>query len=231
MRRLLAISICLCATALALPAHGETLDRIVAVVNNTPILLSDWDESWRCEALLADRAPESYTQAEQQDVFQRLVEQELLHQQMHSYLLSPIAGADQQAALKEVREQLGDAADAQWKAALNRAGITEAQLSEHLKRQMEIERFVDVRFRAGIRIDERSIAHYYRDQFLPQLRHAGGKDVPLDEVSSKIREILVQQQMAEQLTAWVQTLREQADITIPPPISNDSNEIEITQSQ
>jgi parvulin-like peptidyl-prolyl isomerase len=231
MRRLLAISVFLLAVAASLPARGETLDRIVAVVNNTPILLSDWDESWRCEAFLAERATESYTQAEQQEVFKRLVDQELLHQQMRNYLLTPITEADQLAALKEVRDQLGDTTDAQWKAALNRAGITEAELSEHLKRQMEIERFVDVRFRAGIRIDERSIARYYRDQFLPQLRQAGSKDVPLNEVSSKIREILVQQQMAEQLTAWIQTLREQADITIPPPISTDANEFEITQSQ
>lgn len=228
MRRLLAIPIVLCLLAAASPAHAEVLDRIIAVVNNTPILLSEWDEAWRCEALLAGRAPDSYTQAEQQEVFQRLVDQELLRQQMRSYLLSTVTDADSQSALKQVREQLGDASDAQWKAALASAGITEEQLREHLKRQMEIERFVDVRFRAGIRIEERAIARYYRDEFLPQLRRAGGKDVPLDEVSGKIREILLQQRLEEQLTAWLQTLREQADIAIPPAIPADANEVEIT---
>jgi parvulin-like peptidyl-prolyl isomerase len=231
MRRLLAISFVLCVLAGSLLAYGEVLDRIIAVVNNTPILLSEWDEAWRCEALLAGRAPESYTQAEQQEVFRRLVDQELLRQQMRGYLLSSVSDADARSALKQVRQQLGAGDDAKWQDVLSRAGITEAQLSEHLKRQMEIERFVDVRFRAGIRIDERSVARYYRDQFLPELRQAGGKDVPLDEVSSKIREILLQQRLEEQLTSWLQTLREQADIATPPGIPTDANEVEITGSK
>ena len=70
---------------------GDVIDRVLVVVNNTPILLSDWDEAWRCEALLAGRTPESYSEAERQAVFQRLVDQELLRQQMRTYLLPPVA--------------------------------------------------------------------------------------------------------------------------------------------
>jgi hypothetical protein len=205
---------------------GEIIDRIIAVVNNTPVMMSEWDEAWRCEALLAGRTPQSYTALEQQEIFNRLVDQELLRQQMRGFVLPAMPDADVTTRLHEVRTQLA-ASDAQWQAALSGAGITERELLYHLRRQMEIERFVDARFRAGIRIDDRSVLRYYREVFLPELHKAGAKDVPLDEVSAKIREILVQQQLAEQLTAWIQGLREQTEIRTPQEITT----VEMMQSK
>jgi len=194
---------------------AEIIERIVAVVNKNPILLSDWDEALRCEALLAGRAPESFNEEERRAAFDRLVDQELLREQMSSYLLPPIADAEVQNRLQEVRKQLAGGDDKKWKSLLAEAGVSEDELRERLRVQAEIERFVDVRFRSGIRIDERSVNHYYWDQFLPELRKEGGTDVPLESVAGKIREILIQQQMEEQLSAWLQTLREQTEIRIP----------------
>ena len=124
-----------------------------------------------------------------------------------------------------------DGTDTQWRATLQRAGVTEEELNGRLQRQIEIEKFVDVRFRAGIRVEDRAISRYYHDEFLPELRNSGAKDVPLDEVSDKIREILTQQRLAEQLAGWIQTLREQAEIRIPPPIPSDAAEAEVSQSK
>lgn len=233
MRRLSIFAMAICLLALSLPATArEVLDRIIAIVNNTPILLSEWDEEWRCEALLAGRTPDSYTPAEQQEIFDRLVDQELMQQQMHGYLLPPVSPADVQERLRTVRAQLfNGASDAQWQAALQRAGITLEELTVRVQRQIEIERFVDLRFRPGIHIDDRSINRYYHDQFLPELREQGAQDVPLEQVSGKIREILTQQRLQEQVAAWIQTLHEQAEIRIPPAIPSDANEIEITQSK
>jgi len=210
---------------------GEVIDRILAVVNNTPLLLSDWDEAWRCEALLAGRAPESYSAAEQHEIFNRLVDQELLRQQMRGYLLPAVADEDLQARLQEVRTQLTGGKDGQWSTMLQLAGITEDEVAYHLRRQIELERFVDVRFRAGIRIEDRAITRYYNDVFLPQLNKAGGKQVPLDDVSGKIREILTQERLAEQLSSWIQTLREETEIRIPQAIDTATTEIDLTTSK
>lgn len=219
------------AFGLTMARAGEVIDRIVAVVNNTPVLLSDWDEAWRCEALLAGRAPESYSATEQHEIFDRLVDQELLRQQMHGYLLPAVAEEDLQSRLQEVRTQLTGGKDGQWATLLRRAGVTEEEAAYHVRRQIEIERFVDVRFRAGIRIEDRAITRYYNDVFRPQLYRAGGKEVPLDEVSGKIREILTQERMEEQLAAWIQTLREETEIRIPQAIDTTTTEIDLTTSK
>jgi len=47
---------------------------------------------------------------------------------------------------------------------------------------------VEARLRPSVQIDPTSIESYYRDKLLPQLRHAGGQDVPLAQVAGKIRE-------------------------------------------
>src|SRR5581483_4388494 len=147
MRRFLT-SVLLCVVVgLAAARAADVLDRILAIVNNTPILLSDWDEAWRCEALLAGRAPESYSEAEQKQVFQRLVDQELLRQQMRTYLLAPVTAEEIQQQFKNVRAQLSGGDDARWKSLLAGAGVTEEELTRRLRHQMEVERFLDVRFR------------------------------------------------------------------------------------
>lgn len=228
MRRLLNLALLICLVAnISSGQTNETLDRIIAIVNNSPILLSDWYEGWRCEALLAGRQPETYSDAEQREIFDRLVDQELLKQQMHSYALPPIPASELKDRVQAVREQFGGKTDSGWQETLKRAGVTEKQLTDHVQGQMEIERFLEARFRPAIRIEDRSVKLYYEENFLPKLHAAGAKDVPLDEVSGKIREILVQERMSEQVSAWVQSLREQADIRIPPAIDASSDELEV----
>jgi len=209
----------------------EIVDRVIAVVNNTPILQSEWEDEWRCEALMAGRPPESYTTGGQHEIFERLVDQELLQQQMKGYFLRPVTPEEVQAKLAEVRKDLADDDAAKWQGLLKNAGVAEDEVKVFLQRQLELERFLDVRFRAGIRIDQRAVTNYYNEQFLPQLRKAGAQDVPLEKVSSKIRQILREQQMQELVTTWLQTLRDQADIHVPDATINDSVEIEISSSK
>jgi len=232
MRRLYYISLVMIVLACAVSSGAqEIVDRVIAIVNNTPILQSEWDEAWRCEALLAGRTPGSYTAAEQSGIFERLVDQELLRQQMKGYFLKPVAPEDVQARFDEVRKQLAGGDEAAWQSLLKRAGINQDEVRARLQRQMEIEQFLDLKFRAGIRIDQRSVQNYYREQFLPELHKAGTQDVPLEKVSGKIREILREQQMQELVTTWLQTLRDQADIRVPQSDISDSTEVEVSDTK
>ncbi len=231
MKRLAIFAMLMCVLAV-LPsvALGETVDRVIAIVYSTPILLSDWEQEWRCEALLAGRDPASYTDPERRDVFNRLVDQELLREQMKSSLLSPLPPGAVEGKLQDLRKQLSASTDIQWREMLKSAGVTEQELTDYLRKELEAERLVNSRFRSAVRIDERMVARYYNDHFLPELRRAGGKDVPLEEVSGRIREILVQQTLTEELNSWLQSLREQAEIQFPPAITTQVTS-EVTQTK
>lgn len=232
MRSLGGLFVLFCMLGTGVFAHaGEVIDRIIAIVNKNPIFLSDWDEALRCEALLAGRTPESYNDEERRAAFDRLVDQELVREQMSSYLLPAILKDDIDSRLQQVRKQLAGGDVTKWKALLAQAGVSEEEVAERLRTQAEIERFVDVRFRSGIRIDDRSVNRYYRDQFLPELQKSGAPDVPLEKVAGKIREILTQQQMDEQMSAWLQTLREQTEIRIVSDAKPDAPVLPETKTE
>jgi hypothetical protein len=202
--------------AAGIAKSGEVLDRVVAIVNNTPILQSDWEMALRAEALLDGRNPESFNDLEQRAVFDRLVDQELVREQMRGFVISPVTEEEVNTRLQQVRNQASAAkSDEKWKQMLAQAGLNEQEVKSRIRLQLEILRFLDTRFRPTVRVDYRSIQQYYRDRFLPELHKQGGTDVPLSEVSPKIREILTQQRMDEQIANWLQTLREQADIRVP----------------
>lgn len=217
----------LLASLTSMALAGEVLDRVVAIVNSTPIFQSDWELALRCEALLDGRSPETLSPAEQRDVFDRLVDQELLREQMRGYMTTTVTDEEVNARLAEIREQVeAGKTDTQWKALLKKADVSEEELKSRVRSQLEVLRFLDSRFRPTVRVEFRAIQLYYREQFLPELHRQGGKDIPLSEVAPKIREILTQQRINEQVAAWLQSLREQADIRIPSAPKQETHLVE-----
>ena len=80
-----AISLLLALLAFATVADaGEVIDRIVAIVNGNIILQSDWNDALRYEALLDARSLSQFTDEERRAVLDRLIDQELLGEQMKS---------------------------------------------------------------------------------------------------------------------------------------------------
>ena len=212
MRRALQIAVVCVACAGLL--RGEIVDRIVATVNGQPILQSDWDIAMRCEAFL-DQRPLQFTPEAARASLDRLVDQELLRQQIRSIQLPP-AGEDKlRSRLEEIRHQIpGAASDAGWQAALHRYGLTQSEIEERIADQMEILRFMEIRLRPTVHVDRRSIEAYYHDTLLPQLKEKCAKPAPLAEVSAKIEEILLQQMLDSQLADLLRDLRQQGEIRI-----------------
>ena len=55
---------------------------------------------------------------------------------------------------------------------------------------------VDSRLRPNVVIDSKSIESYYNQELLPQLRQSGAEQVPLAEVTPKIKELLTEHHIA-----------------------------------
>lgn len=212
---LIVLTLLLTAFATTAALAGEVIDRIVATVNGRIILQSDLDEALSYEAVLNGRSLGQFTDDDRRAVLDRLIDQELLGEQTKS---ADLQQAREEAAKRvaEARRQYQEAAtDAGWRAILARYHLTEGELLDHVQRQIELMRLVDARLRPGIQIDSKSIEAYYRDKFVPQLRQSGAGQVPLADVSAKIRELLTEQKVSELLVSWLQTLRSESDVHIP----------------
>jgi hypothetical protein len=205
-------------------AAAEVIDRIIATVNGHVILQSDWDEALCYEALLTNRTLAQITEDDRRAVLDRLIDQELLREQMNSADFAHATDAEVSDRVADARKLYPQASSAEaWQSLLTQFHLTEKDLLAHIRQQIDVMRLVDARLRPAVEIDSKSVEAYYREQFVPKLRQAGATEVPLAEVSAKIRELLTQQKVSEMLVSWLQTLRSEGQVHIPgvTPSAND----------
>ncbi len=199
---------------------GDIIDRIVATVNGRAILQSDWDDAVCYEAFADGRALDQLTAADRNATLARLIDQELLRQQMQSSEFQHATREEVEKRIQEIRQRYaGTQIEQSWRAALERYGLTEKELESRVALQLDVLRLADTRLRPAVQIDTRSIESYYQETLIPQLRQAGAGEVPLAEVTPKIKELLTQQKMNSLLAAWLQALRAGSKIRIQTAFS------------
>jgi len=198
------------------PASPEIIDRIVVTVNGHIILQSDWDDALRYEALLSGRPLSLFTDDDRRAVLDRLIDQELLGEQMKSAAFQHATEAEATARVADARKQYENGAtDQGWQDVLARFRLTEKDVITHVQQQIDLMRLVDAHLRPAVQIDSKTIEAYYRDKFVPQLKESGAGDVPLEDVSAKIRELLTEQKVSELMVSWLQSLRSESKVDIP----------------
>ena len=203
----------LLAVAASLAATGEVIERVVATVNGQPILQSDWDEEFRYEAFMNRKPLESLTVEDRKQALDRVIDQELLRQQIKGSEFEEASAQEPRDRIAELRKQFPEVKDdAGWKTKLEQYGMTEQDLTRHIALQLQLTRLITARLRPNVHIDSSSIETYYREKLLPQLRQSGVKNVPLVEVSPKIEELLAEQRVNELLAGWLHDLRAQSEI-------------------
>jgi hypothetical protein len=198
--------------ALAFSASAaEVIDRIVATVNGHIILESDWEDSLGYEACSSARPLDQLTPDDRKSALDRLIDQELLREQLRA---SDSPHPEEVAnRIAKIRKQYPNAeTEAAWRAVLQNYGLSEANLQSRVGMELDLLQLVDARLRPAVTIDSKSIESYYNQELLPQLRKSGGEQVPLAEVTPKIKELLTQKKMDELLTAWLQNLRAGSEI-------------------
>ncbi len=216
MRRILQLTTCLSllATALAFSAFaGEVIDGVVASVNRHPILRSDWDEAVRFEAFMQQKPVGAMTESDRLRALQRLIDRELLSMQMGdaSYMRPTEEALEQD--VDKLRAQVPNGKDdAAWTKLLASYGLTETVLRQHLRDEVQVMNFIEVRLRPNVHVNEEDVEAYYENQLVPDLQRNGGKAVALNDVKPRIQELLTQQRIDELLDAWMHNLRQQAEI-------------------
>ena len=208
---------------LAVPCFGaEIVDRVVANVNGNVLLQSDWEQELAFEALLNARPVESFTSAERKAALDRLIDRELLREQVRP---SESAPSDQVAAREaEVRKLHAQAAtDEGWRTILQRHGLTESALEKRLGQEIQLMRLVEARLRPSIQIDQHAVETYYHDELLPQLKRSGGREVALPEIFGHIKDLLAEQRLNQLLSGWLASLRSASHIQTAPSSAGDQN--------
>ena len=212
-RALLAVTLALAGSGLC--SRAEVIDRIVATVNRRAILESEWGEAVGFECLVNGRPLKDVTPDDRRQTLERLIDQELIAEQMRASSFVPATPEEIAGRVRELRQTVPAwKTDDGWRVALAGYGLTEEDVEERLAVQVNLSRYLDLRFRREIHIDARAIQNYYREQLLPQLRRAGAPEPPLEQVSAMIEQVLAERRLNELQDQWVRALRLQGDIQV-----------------
>ena len=200
---------------------GEPVDAIVAIVNGDLILDSDIDQERRFATLLPyGEASGAYTRVK---ALERLINRDLILQQVKLQPLDPISQEDAAKDLDSLRKAIPACKEfhcetkAGWDKFLATQGFTEATLTGLWQQRMVVLQFIEQRFRMGIKITDPEIKDYYTKELLPQYAKLNAPPPPLAAISSRIQEILLQQQVSNLLKDWLQSLRAQGSVVILHP--------------
>jgi parvulin-like peptidyl-prolyl isomerase len=206
-------------SATAASAAGEPLDYLVAIVNQDVILESDVEEEMRLSAFepYQTQTKESPRSA----ALDRLINRTLILEQERLQPQAPVSDADARAQIQELRRTIPACAEykceteAGWQRFLTEHDFNERELETLWRERIEVLRFIELRFQSGIRITPEQIADFYQKTLLPQ--YAGQKAPPLEQVSARIEEVLLQRQVTVLLDEWLKSLRAQGIVRTLQP--------------
>ena len=201
---------------------ADVVDRIVATVNGHVILQSDWDDAIRFEAFVEGRPLDRLSDQDRNRALDRLIDQELVREQAQGVDSSQPPAEEVQQRIMDLQKEHKATTSSAWHAVLAHYGLAQKQVESWLAHDIAVLHQVEARLRPTVQIPPQTIETYYQQTFLPELRKSGAQDVPLSQVSGKIREILTEQKVNELFSSWLQTLRSESKIntstpTPPPP--------------
>ena len=174
-----------CALALvcATPATGTEIERILAVVDGRPLLLSEVELARDVKRL------------DRQATVEALIDEWLMFQEAARL---PQSTVDEDLAYRSLLENLPDLVVAEGQ---------ESALRRMARRQATILRYIEFRFRPLVRIDDAQVRQAYQE------RHGTQPDAPaFASVEAELRDHLARRDLDEKIEAWVRDLRDHAQV-------------------
>lgn len=193
------------------PLADEALllvDRIVAVVDEDPILLSDIR---RAVAFgLVEAIPGEDPTRRDRRVLDGLIDQRLRLHEVERHDFSPIPPEEVDRQVERIRAGFDDPAELRRN--LERLGLNDDGLALLVARQLRVLIYVEKRLGPRVFIRTEDIRAYYDDVLTPEMARRGQEPPPLVEVREGIRDILYEKEINAEIDAWTEELRLEADV-------------------
>jgi hypothetical protein len=199
MRPFVAIALLLATGPLA---AQMLLDRVVARVNGTAILLSDVRAA--ASFGLIDAAPES------DDAVEQMVQRTLLVEEVNRFPPPEPSAEAVDAEVGRLRERVGGSFDAVEQA----TGLTNDHIRLLARDRLRIQTYLDQRFGVTVPLTDEQVLQYYRDH--SDEFTSGGQVVPFERAQGLVRERAGLEQRRRTIAAWLTDLRNRAAVTVPP---------------
>jgi hypothetical protein len=189
-------------------ASAAEIDRLLVSVNGHVITEGDLELARNLNTIIAYE--KSSKPGSREDEIGRLIDLELMRQELKSFSMTQEDQNKIQARLRSLRDAYAEKGGLPF--FLKRLGLQESELVSYLQLESSMLRFVDFRFRPFANISAEEIKSYYEKRLTPQLQKAKLDLPPLEQVANRIEEILKEEKVNSLLDQWIKEIRKNSRI-------------------
>jgi hypothetical protein len=173
--------------AWTIPAFGELLDRIVAVIDDSFIItLSDIRKERAIQAVIGNDAGSDDAIAD------ALVERHLVEEQISQF-------RDIEIPEQEITERL--------RLIGNHVGVSDDDLRTAVTGDLRRRQFMVERFEQFVRVSDEELLKYFNETYAPELRRRGEPVPPEEEGMQAVRQNVVTVKVNEEVEVWLNDLK------------------------
>ena len=203
MRKLLLVIL------LALPAGAVTVDRIAAVIDQQVVTVSEIAQmvELRFFPRLAPNEDDH-----RREVLDALIAQALRYRDVERFGPQEITPDTIEARLVEIRKRF--ASETEFNAALARTELTLDEVRALVKRQLQVEAYIQERFAPLVFVTNDDIADYYATTWTRGRRERGLSVPPLNDVREEVRTAVRLSRLQTEVQKWTAQLRARANVDV-----------------
>lgn len=189
---------------------GTLKDRVVAVVDEDPILESDLS---RAIALgFSQRRAGEAEAAFRRRALEALIEDRLRFHEVDRFGFEDVPVEDIEEELAKIRDRFGSPAE--FQKVLRDNGLKAESVRQLVTRQLLVWTYVKERLGPGVFVDAESINRHYRERLVPEMRRQGKTPPPVEDLRQDILEVLQEEKLNQEIHKWTEELRRKADIAV-----------------
>jgi hypothetical protein len=189
----------LAAAAGGLLAAQETVDRIVARVENDIIILSEVRALSRYQKFVDGKS-----ETEEQ-ILDRLIDQWIVRTEADVSHFPRPSEADIERGL--LRLQKSFTSTDEYATRKKQSGLSDSEIRGMVASQLYLSNYLDSRFRSGMQIEPKAIEDFYQAAVLPVAKARGQEPPTLEAARDSILEAMVQRGINEQADRWLKESR------------------------
>jgi len=206
----LAIVLLLPATRYPLPARAAVVDRIAALVDRQVLTVSEITqmEEIRFYPQASGQSDDDYRHA----ILEDLIAQALRYRDVERFGAADVSNDAIEARLVEIRKRF--ASPDEFAAGVQKAQLTMDEVRALIKRELQVENYIQERFAPMIGVSTDEIENYYRTTWTQERQTRGLAVLPLTQVQDEIRNELKSSRLQDEIDKWTAELRSHANVDV-----------------
>ena len=195
----------------ALPlAAATTVDRIAAVIDRQVITVSEISQmvALRFFPRATGQSEDDY----RHDVLEALIAQALRFRDVERFGAEDVPKDSIESRVQEIAKRFPT--PMAFDVAVRQVELTPEELRALVKRQLQVEQYIQERFAPLIYVANEEVDAYYRETWSQQRRQRGLAVPPLANVRDEIVTLLKASRLQEEIEKWTEQLRARANIDV-----------------